>query len=257
MSQDGDDFADEAGTLLDDGRFEAALAVSRRGLLHFPDDPELRFLEATALRELGHYPIARELLEKLKEDALFATDPDFLSELTCVYLNLGKKKAALDCAKAILRLPDPGRDSLLWLSGLLHDHNADAEAALCAARAIKLAPGDSGGWRALALATFSLGRLPAAGYCCGRALKNDPEDIFTLDLLGAVHFDSSRPEDAKAAWGRIPIDRHFDPATLVAWRSLLGSSDPKAKEIRERWSALRKLDESEDPIRAIRRKGSL
>lgn len=248
MVHDSDDFADAADDLIEAERFEDALGVIRQGLRQFPGDNTLRYLEASMLGELGHYPLAREILEQLRRQYPEDVDAVFLTELLGAYLNLGRRNDALQCFEDALRQEDFDEDSAHWVAGLLYDHGFYRESARSAARAIRFRPKDDGGWLRLAFALYGEKRWTAAEFCCRRALERRPGRPIALDLLGIIYFDSGRREEARHCWELIPIEDHFDPVSLVAWRSTLGHGDPRISMIRKRWSELRAESRQENPF---------
>ena len=252
MIRDSDEFAAAASDLLDEERYEDALEIIRQGLRQFPGDGILRFLEASTLGELGHHPLARDILEQLRREDFDGCDSSlFFAELMGSYLNLGRKKDAIQCVRDAIRRADFDEDTAHLMAEQLHDHGLDSESAMCAVRAIKLNPHSDDGWLNLAFATYGLGRTTAAEFCCNRALKVCPGHLIALDLLGIIYFDGGRIDEAAECWGRIPIKDHFDSASLVAWRSVLKHDDPKVRSIRKRWSELRDEESREDVIRMI------
>ena len=250
MIRTSDQFHDDVNKLLEEGLFQEALDLARQGIRRFPGDRPLALLEAMSLGSLGHYPLARDILEGLRR-----VEPDaggILSELTEVYLNLGKKKNAIRCAREALRLADCDEEDPLRFAEMFDAHGLPAEVARCSALAIRMNPRSAEGWFRLGCAVWSSGHTTAAESCCRRAVNLMPEFWIAVTMLAVICFDERRFEEAKVLWERVPMEEHQDSASLVRWRSLLRSSDSQVKEIRRRWREIRAEERPRPPHPLLR-----
>src|SRR3989339_757041 len=80
------------------GEYEQALKVLQEGLLNYPKHKQLRLGVAMAQLRLGNFVAARDILLELEKD--MPGNGDVLAALAETYLNLGKKKDALNSVKA-------------------------------------------------------------------------------------------------------------------------------------------------------------
>ena len=140
-----------AETYIDKGAKEAAIPLLRRALAAEPNDPKVRTLYATVLRDLGQYPQAQ---------AHFAH--------------------ALEI--------DPGYAPAHAGLGILYDLQRQAAAARpCHERAVTLAPGDAGYRNNLGFSLYLAGDTAGAIAQYEAALSLDPGLMVTYNNLGFAH----------------------------------------------------------------------
>lgn len=206
------DYGDEGRKVLFDGDAERALAIFKEGLAEHPGDLDLLLGTAMAHIDLGNYVRAIEVAESLVEAR--PTWGDALQALADACLKMGRKKRAFECILQATGIHECDAEFINTLALLLARHHLYREAAACHAKALERGPSFAPALLGLGVCRHKLGDPSGAIEAIQRAVEAAPDYFEAWCFLGHLFHDNRRKPEAKAAWGRIPIEAIQDSSMI-------------------------------------------
>ncbi len=205
-----------AQLLYDEGRTEEALTVIREGQKNFPDDRELRLMEAHLLLASERRTEALNVTGNALKD--WPTDRDLLFLHGSILDLLDRKEEALTAMeKLLLTFPDDYQ-ALNYVGYTLADNNKDLNRALALLeKAVRLAPDQAYILDSLAWAQFRSNMLREALATIRRAVRLPGSEEWAIwDHYGDIAAALGRKEEARRAWSRALSLQPDDPQSIRA-----------------------------------------